>query len=80
MGNTTKARILIVEDEAIVAADLKALVNKQGYEICGVISTAGMGMGLPISYSIIINHHGHISVESQMGIGTTFHVHLPAHK
>ena len=38
----------------------------------------GMGMGLPISYSIIRNHHGHISVESQMGFGTTFHIHLPA--
>ena len=40
----------------------------------------GMGMGLPISYSIIRNHHGHISVESQMGICTTFHIHLPAYK
>ena len=38
----------------------------------------GAGMGLSISHSIIRNHHGHISVESQMGIGSTFHIHLPA--
>jgi len=38
----------------------------------------GSGLGLAISYSIIKNHHGHISVESELGIGTTFNVYLPA--
>ena len=37
----------------------------------------GDGLGLATSYSIIKNHGGHITAESQVGIGTTFHVYLP---
>lgn len=44
-----------------------------------VYSAAGkdMGLGLSICYSIIQQHHGHIQVESEVGIGTCFSVHLP---
>jgi signal transduction histidine kinase/CheY-like chemotaxis protein len=38
----------------------------------------GSGLGLATTYSIIKKHGGHISVESQLGVGTTFHVYLPA--
>jgi len=38
----------------------------------------GSGLGLAISYSITKNHHGHISVKSELGTGTTFNVYLPA--
>ena len=38
----------------------------------------GSGLGLATSYSIIRSHHGHISVESELGRGTTFNVYLPA--
>ncbi|HPT69627.1 MAG TPA: response regulator, partial [Syntrophomonas sp.] len=38
----------------------------------------GSGLGLATSYSIIRKHHGCILVDSQEGIGTTFHVYLPA--
>ena len=37
----------------------------------------GTGLGLAISYGIIKEHKGTISVESQMGKGTTFTVRLP---
>jgi CheY-like chemotaxis protein len=33
---------------------------------------------LSSSYSIIKNHGGHISVDSQLGIGTIFRIYLPA--
>jgi PAS domain S-box-containing protein len=39
---------------------------------------AGSGLGLAISYSIVKNHGGHIAVESELGVGTTFYVYLPA--
>ena len=38
----------------------------------------GSGLGLATSYSIIEKHNGHITVESQMGVGATFHIYLPA--
>ncbi len=38
----------------------------------------GRGLGLSITYSIIKNHTGHISVESETGTGTTFTTYLPA--
>jgi CheY-like chemotaxis protein len=38
----------------------------------------GTGLGLASAYGIIQNHQGAISVESQEGEGTTFHIYLPA--
>lgn len=38
----------------------------------------GSGLGLATSYSIIKNHGGLITVESELGVGTTFDVFLPA--
>ena len=37
----------------------------------------GSGLGLAMSYSIISKHDGHISVESEVGKGTTFNIYLP---
>ncbi|MFZ2198123.1 MAG: ATP-binding protein [Thermodesulfovibrionales bacterium] len=41
-------------------------------------SDKGMGLGLAICHSIIAKHGGHIGVESEVGLGTSFHVYLPA--
>ena len=37
----------------------------------------GTGLGLAIVQSVISDHGGRISVESETGIGTTFHISLP---
>lgn len=37
----------------------------------------GTGLGLSVSYRIIKNHGGYISVESEMGVGTQFMISLP---
>ncbi len=37
----------------------------------------GSGLGLATCYSIIKNHDGEITVESELGAGTTFRVYLP---
>ncbi len=38
----------------------------------------GSGFGLTTTYSIIQRHDGHIAVESELGVGTTFQIYLPA--
>jgi len=37
-----------------------------------------MGLGLTICHSVIQNHGGAITVASKEGVGTTFHIYLPA--
>ena len=37
----------------------------------------GMGLGLSTSFQIIERHGGTLSVESELGVGTTFTIELP---
>jgi signal transduction histidine kinase/ActR/RegA family two-component response regulator len=38
----------------------------------------GNGLGLATAYAIVVKHGGHISVDSELGAGTTFTIDLPA--
>jgi len=48
------------------------------YTTKGLGSRKGTGLGLSVCQSIIRKHGGHISVESRKGLGSTFHVFIPA--
>jgi signal transduction histidine kinase/CheY-like chemotaxis protein len=38
----------------------------------------GTGLGLAAAYAIVTKHLGHITVRSEVGVGTTFSIYLPA--
>ncbi|MFC1650321.1 PAS domain S-box protein [Candidatus Latescibacterota bacterium] len=38
----------------------------------------GSGLGLATTFSIVNKHDGYIEVESEIGVGTIFHVYIPA--
>lgn len=40
IGNQTRARVLIIEDEPVIAMDLNDLVVSAGHEVCGMETTA----------------------------------------
>ena len=42
--------------------------------------SGGLGLGLPISRSIVESHGGHLTCDSQPGESTVFRVSLPAHR
>ncbi|MEI5905918.1 PAS domain S-box protein [Bacillus spongiae] len=37
----------------------------------------GTGLGLMVSFKIIKEHNGHVTVDSEPDVGTTFHIYLP---
>jgi two-component system NtrC family sensor kinase len=75
---STRDNSLVVEvsDNGIgIAPENVAKIYDPFYTTKGV--GRGTGLGLAVSYGIVQEHSGHISVESAPGRGTTFRIALP---
>jgi signal transduction histidine kinase len=58
-------------------ADMVHLFDKFYRSQATEASVQGTGLGLSICKKIVEAHNGYIEVQSEVGIGTTFSVHLP---
>jgi PAS domain S-box-containing protein len=67
-------RIAISDTGSGIAADALARI----FDPYFTTKPKGNGLGLTISYSIVKNHKGAITVDSTAGQGTTFNIYLPA--
>jgi signal transduction histidine kinase len=70
-----RVMIQIADTGVGISEDNLARVFDPGFTTKG--KRMGMGMGLLITRQIVDRHAGHISVESEVGQGTTFTIELP---
>lgn len=68
-----KLRISIRDEGMGIPADKIKKLGEPFY----TTKERGTGLGLMVTYRIIEDHHGTIDVESEIGIGTIFHISLP---
>ncbi len=70
---------IFVEDDGIgIPKEYSSKIFDPYFTIKGMRAQKGTGLGLAVVYSIIKNHEGYITVESEVGVGTTFYIYLPA--
>jgi signal transduction histidine kinase len=80
-AESAEGEIMIVVSDTgsgIRETDLAHLFEKFYRARAAEKSTTGTGLGLAISKRIVDMHGGHIEVHTQVGIGTSFFVYLPA--
>ncbi len=73
-------KISIRDTGAGIPAENLAKIFDPYYSTKDTYSQKGLGLGLAVCYSIIKRHDGLMTVESQVGEGTTFFIYLPAAK
>lgn len=74
-GDTENVQIVIADSGAGIPEEQ---INKLFDPFFTTKGTGGTGLGLSVSYGIIQSHGGSITVESEVGTGTTFTISLPS--
>jgi len=67
-------KLSIADDGAGISAEHLKLI----FDPYFTTKQAGGGLGLATAHSIIAKHNGHISAYSEIGVGTSFIIYLPA--
>jgi len=73
------ARIIVRDEGKGIAPDARERIFERFFRAEHVPDASGMGVGLYITKGIVERHGGTISVESELGSGSTFTVSLPTH-
>ncbi|MHA1746162.1 MAG: ATP-binding protein, partial [Promethearchaeota archaeon] len=73
-------RIVIMDSGEGIAQENLQKIFDPFYSTKVRVDRKSMGLGLTTSYSIIKRHDGYINVTSQVGVGSTFEIYLPASK
>lgn len=84
-GGELTIKTMLVADEneiCVVVRDTGSGISQENLErifdpFFSTKSQKGFGLGLSVSYGIIRNHGGRVDVESELGRGTCFTIHLP---
>lgn len=66
--------IMIADTGSGMPAEVKSRIFDPFFTTKG---KAGMGLGLAVSFGIIRRHEGSVQVDSEVGVGTKFMIHLP---
>ncbi len=70
-------RVTVADDGAGIPGDRLAKIFDPYFTDKEMGETRGTGLGLAVCHSVLQRHGGHIDVESQVGVGTTFHLYIP---
>ena len=72
------ARLEVVDQGVGIAPEVRSKLFDPFFTTRPVGTRRGSGLGLPVCQAIVASHGGTISVESEVGKGSTFRVDLPA--
>ncbi len=71
------AEIRITDEGSGIGKDQIELIFDRFHRVQSTAGIAGTGLGLPIAKELIQLHYGSISIESELGKGSTFAIRLP---
>jgi len=78
LGGGPYVRITVADQGPGIAPDRLAKIFDPYYTDKGLGEAHGAGLGLAVCHSVVTRHGGAIDVQSELGVGTTFHLYLPA--
>ncbi|WP_263419112.1 chemotaxis protein CheA [Terriglobus albidus] len=71
-------RGLVTEDTQLTETEIFQLIFSPGFSTAEKITDiSGRGVGMDVVRKHVENLRGHIQIESELGKGTTFYIHLP---
>jgi PAS domain S-box-containing protein len=75
-GDEGKARLDVIDNGVGIDSKIMSRIFEPFFTTGGI--GEGMGLGLAICHAIVESHGGELTVESEVGKGSTFRVELPA--